>query len=218
MGNLRQALVLCFILILGTSLRVIASIKQFSANLISTQTPTKTEAPSITKVYKAHITQSKIPELKTAILWHAPPYKSLSQKLNPNQQVLLDEEAMQILLNGATEMNEDLMKAKNIISKKEPLLFKVGQLISNNLETDENFNLSNLIFNNKGKDDALESINRVSTYIYHNYQDFKALYQASYTRDLRLIARHNDVKMKLELISGMNAVAHIETLLNGGRV
>ncbi len=218
MEKLRQALGICCILILGISLRAIASIKQFSASLVSTQTPTKTESPSITKVYKAQITQSKIPELKTAIVWHAPPYKSLSKKLSPSEETLRDEEAMQILLNGTTEINEDLMKAKNIISKKEPLVFKVGRLIARNSELEDTTNLPNLIFNSRGKDDAQELINRTSTYIYQNYQDFKAFYQASYSRNIKLIEQHNNAKAKLELISGINAVANIEALLNGGRI
>ena len=219
MGNLRLALALCCIIILSTSLRESASIKQFSANLTPTQEPIRTESPSPNKIYKARITQGKIPELKTAILWHAPSYKSLSKNLNPNEQTLIDEEAMRILINGAAEMNEDLMKAKNIISKKEPLLFKIGQLmLSRGLEAEENSSLSNLVFNGRGKDDALDLINRVSAYIYHNYQDFKAFYQATYNRDLRLVAGHQDAKTKLELISGINAVASIEALLNGGRI
>ncbi len=219
MGNLRQALVLCCAVILSASLSANASIKQFSANLIPTQEPMKIETPSSTKVYKTRITQSKIPELKTAILWHAPSYKSLSNNLSSSEQTLIDEEAMRILINAATEMNEDLMQAKNLISKKEPLLFKVGQLIlSRDLASEESSGLSNLMFNGRNKDDAQELINRVSTYIYHNYQAFKALYQVAYTRDAKLIARHQDAKTKLESISGANAVANIETLLNGGRI
>ena len=206
------------ILILSTSLAAGASIKQFSGDLTPTQETVTATLSAPTKVYKASISQSKLSELKTAVLWHAPTYKSLSLNFSPSQQIQIDEEAIQILINGAAERNEDIMKAKNIISKKEPLVFKIGQLLmSREIDNEESVTLSHWDFNGRGKDEASSLISQVSSYLYLNYQHLKPFYQMTLNRDNKSIERYHQAQAKLELISGAEAVANVQSLLNGGR-
>jgi hypothetical protein len=168
-------------------------------DLVSTQEAVPVKPSPPTKVYKAAVSQNKSPELKTAVLWHAPPYTSLSIQLNPSQQLAIDEEAMQILINAAAERNEELMKAKNTINKKKPLVFKIGQLLTSREMNDE-------------------LINKTSNYIYASYQNFKPFYQMTYNRDKSSLERHTQAQRELELISGAEAVASVQALLNGGRI
>ena len=199
MGDSRLFVTLYCVITFTTTLPARASIKQFSASLVSTQEAAPAKPSPITKVYKASVSQNKLPELKTAILWHAPPYTSLSIKLSPSEQGALDEEAMQILINAAAERNEELMKAKNLISKKKPLVFKIGQLLMS-----------------KERDNDL--INKASNYIYASYQNFKPFYQMAYNRDNNLLERHIQAQRELELVAGPEAVASVQALLNGGRI
>lgn len=175
--------------VLITFLDVNASIKQFSTNLISTHKAIPEKVSPTTKLYKAGISEGRLPELKTAVLWHAPPYKSLSVKLSPSEELEVDQVAMQILIDGAAEKNQDIMKAKTIKS-----------------------------WSRKAKEEASSTINELSNYIYSSYQELKPFYQMTTHRNINVIERSQQAQSKLELISGSESVTRVQALFNGERI
>ncbi len=197
-----KVIMLCCLLQACCCFEVRAVLRDFSAALVPAQkVTTSPQTCSVSQVYKAQINQTRLPDLKTAVLWHAPPYKSLTIKLSAIEAAQLDEAAISLLVQAAVSANEELFKAKNAISKKEPLVFKLGQALTRNTNSE-----------------ALDMINKLSADIYQAYQPLKGFYQQGYSRDTRLFEQYSQARAKLELLSGAQAVASVESMFNKDRI
>lgn len=187
-----------------------SKLKDFSSKLRSSTTIAKTVHTEFP--FKAEISKEKISILRTAVLWHAPPYKSLAVKREPSEEFALDEKSMQILLNGLAAQNPSYAKLqKQNKAKFNHLLQIAGSVLGNNLP------FVDLVAGQEFLVNSRESFEQINSNVNHYYQGFKEFYKPQINRDSKLVSLHETLQSKLEALCGHDSIAQVEALLSGGR-
>lgn len=184
-----------------------SGIKDFSSKFKSPIPQAKTSEPEFP--FKAEITKERIPVFRTAVLWHAPQCASLAPQREPSEEMLLDQEAIKILLDGLALQNPSYAKLAKQAKHKFHLLELGASLIESNLPFVD-FNLAN-------QANTKENFEQINSSIYRYYQGLKEFYKPQINRNTKLLETHTMILTKLESLCGKDSVSKVEALLNGAR-
>lgn len=147
-----------------------ASFSEFSGSL------QKNISQSQKKRFKARIQNTRNPnygKIQTAILWQAPKFKYLAQKLNPRDEMLRELEALEILFSGAMENYPQIRKAYKISNKKKSIFNSIGIETIKQINT-MTLNLDLSKFKHiESKSESQELLQRVRQYLKSNLKVYK---------------------------------------------
>lgn len=158
---------------------------------------------------------NRIPELKTAVLWYAPPYKQMASPLAPKEEILRDMQALEILSTAAEANLDQLKKAKRILNKKSSRITEFAK----NLITGVSSAAINIDLHNyqkiRDKEAAENFVNNVNEYLIANYQVYKKNFFVNDMRNPKFKQEITIAREKLALICGEDAIITINQLFLG---
>lgn len=170
-----------------------------------------------TTTYKASAmkhsrSSSKKEELGDAVLWHAPPYRPMAQRLSLQEELVRDLQALEILIEASSQRNDQIKKAKRILSKNKSVLGSITTAFLKQLNT----MTLDLDFSSFGKvrsqEDAQELMNKLNSYLYSNFKIYKQKFFVNDMRNEKFIFKIEEARSKLALVSGEEALFEIDKL------
>ena len=168
-----------------------------------------------TRKYKVYASNNDKPPLKTAVLWHAPPYKKMATKLSAKEEVQRDMQALEILIEGAEINYSQVKKALKILQKNNSPLAAIAKGIFNQInQMTVNLDLSNYK-KVRTKEDAQELIEEVNKYLISNYHIYKANFFINDMRNEKFKNKIQKSRENLAMIAGEERIYQVDRLFIG---
>jgi viroplasmin and RNaseH domain-containing protein len=168
-----------------------------------------------TKKYKVYASNNDKPPLKTAVLWHAPPYKKMATKLSSKEEVLRDMQALEILIEGAELNYSQIKKARKILQKNNSPLASIAKGIFSQInQMTVNLDLTNYK-KIRTEEQAQELIEEVNKYLISNYHIYKANFFINDMRNQKFKNKIQTSRDNLAMISGEERIDQVDRLFIG---
>ncbi len=164
-----------------------------------------------------HKKLSKNKKIKTAVLWHAPPYRKLAIQLSPQEESIRDLKAMEALSSGAELKYPQIAKAKKILEKKDSAIKLIAGEVLNQISI-MTLNIDLSKFRRiRSSDDATELVSKINKYLYTNYLVYKKHYFINDMRNPIFIKEMQLSKANLESVTGTEALMQVDQIFLGQR-
>lgn len=210
-------------LILTSCNTALAGINDFSAIKKKSLKPQTRHKASISHRKGGRNSYRRPEKIDSAVLWHAPPYRPMAEKLSSREEQLRDLSAMGILLEAASQNYPQLEKARKILAKKDSPFKSIIkhsfnlmlQGASEGLGDGDYFSeLHSSILNKKvrNREDSIQLVNQTNKFLYKNYRVYKNKFFVNDMRNPKFIKAIEQSKSNLTLSCGEDALRQVDRL------
>ena len=166
----------------------------------------KSESSQIVqKIGLENTKKTKGHKIQSAIIWRLPPREFLGKKLSPEEEILIDTEALNRFIEAASKNNPDAYKNFNKQNKNQQI---VTQLIIKRFDLTllENHLTSKNYQQELDKKFVLKEVKTITKL----YESLKAIYSQNNHASFE---NYEDIKTKISLCCGLENFLYVEGLL-----
>lgn len=175
-----------------------AELSGFGSSLIP-----KNKKPVKIKIYKAKIKQESPREIKDAIVLELPSNKFIGRNLSPNEKLVFDQKAKEIILGGLMQTDPLYSQSYDLLNRSKSFINRFGAILKSRL-TYQNY--SNQGSNYQAKNYILEKEKHTEQLL----QAYKSLFEPKPRFNS---GKAKEIQNQLSLLCGESAVMQIKSLL-----